>query len=176
MKKTIFAIAMFLMIASSKNSSAQNGGDIARNLPDLIAALTSESDMKTREARVTEVNLRAMRDFHRSYKNVPDVKWYNSEKGPFASFVSSGTHTKVVYDTKGRRAYAIISYIEAKLDNKVRALVKSIYYDAAIIGIHQFEFDHKTVYVIKMLNPQSTPLTLKVCDGQIEDITTRAKK
>ena len=176
MKRTILSIAMFLMIVSSKNSSAQNSGDVALNLPGLVTALSSESEMNTREISVTAVNVRAKRDFDRSYKKIPDVKWFNSENGSFASFISDGTHTKVVYDTKGRRAYAIVSYIEAKLDRNVRALVKSTYYDATIIGIHQFEFDHKTVYVIKMLDQQSTPLTLQVSDGQMEDITTHAKK
>lgn len=175
MKRSIISIAMFLMIVSSKNSSAQSSGDIALNIPGLTTSLSSEPDMKTHEARETEINVRAMRDFRRAYKNVPDVKWFNSESGPFASFNSNGTHTKIVYDNKGRRAYSINSYTESNLDRKVRTLVKSTYYDQDIIGVHQFEFDNKTVYVIKMLDQQSNPLTLKVCDGRIEDITTHVK-
>jgi len=176
MKRTILSIAMFLMIASSKQSSAQNSNDVALNLPGLIAAMPLESDKNTREVRLTEVNVRAMRDFSRSYKNVTDARWFNSEKGSFASFASDGKHTKVVYDTRGHRAYAIISYTEGKLDRDVRNLVKSTYYDANIIGVHQFEFSNKTVYAIKMQDQQSNFLTLKVSDGQIEDITSHGKK
>ena len=94
----------------------------------------------------------------------------------FASFASNGTHTKVVYDIKGHGKYAIISYTEAKLDRNIRTLVKSTYFDANIIGVHQFEFGNKTVYAIKMQDQQSNFLTLKVSDGQIEDITSHDKK
>src|SRR5688572_25418655 len=132
MKKILLSIAMFLMIASSKYSIAQSRNDLALNLSGLITPL-STSELRSTEARSTEVNVRAMRDFSRAYKNVPDVKWFNSETGQFASFSSNGTHTRVVYNVKGRRAYTIISYIEAKLDHRVRNLVKSKYYDAAII-------------------------------------------
>jgi hypothetical protein len=176
MKRTILSIAVFLMIASSNNSSAQSSNDVALNLSGLITALSPDSKLKTSEAKATEVKVRSMRDFHRSYKNVPAVRWFNSESGQFASFYSNETHTRVVYDSKGRRVYTMISYTEGKLDRNVRALVKSTYYDAAIIGVHQFEISSKTIYVIKMLDQQSRVITLKVCEGKIEDMTAHAKK
>ena len=174
MKQVILSIAMFLMIASSKYSIAQSNTDLALSVPGLITAFTAE--LTSTEVSTSEVNARAIRDFSKTYKNVPDVKWFNSETGQFASFSSNGTHTRVVYNVKGHRAYTIISYIEAKLDHDVRDLVKSKYYDAAIIGVHQFEFDNRTVYAIKMLDHNSKPITLKVSDGKIEDITTYDKK
>ena len=172
MKQALFSITMILMIASSKYSTAQSRTDLALNFPGLITS-SSPAEPRSTETTASEVNVRAMKDFNRAYKNVPDVKWFNSESGQFASFSSNGTHTRVVYDVKGRRAYTIISYIEAKLNPSVRNLVMSKYYDAAIIGVHQFEFGNRTVYVIKMLDQQSTPLTLQVIDAQIEDITTK---
>lgn len=173
MKHTVLSISMFLIIASSQYSVAQGTNDFALNLPALITAF-SAPEVTSAELTVSEVNDRAMRDFTRAYKNVADVKWFNSETGQFASFSTNGTNTKVVYNVKGRRAYTIISYIEAKMDHDIRDLVKSKYYDAAIIGVHQFEFDNnRTVYAIKMLDHKSKPMTLKVSDGKIEDITTR---
>src|SRR5687768_1108419 len=146
MKQALLSITMFLMIASSKYSTAQSSNDIALNLPGLITVLPA-SELRSSEESSTKVNVRAMRDFSRTYKNVPDVKWFNSETGQFASFSSNGTHTKVVYDSKGHRAYAIISYRETNLDHGVRSLIKSKYFDASIIGVHQFEFHNSTVYV-----------------------------
>jgi hypothetical protein len=78
--------------------------------------------------------------------------------------------------TKGQRTYSIISYPESKLNRQVRSRVKSVYFDATIIGVHQFEFDNKTIHVIKMLDQDSKPMTLAVTDEQIEDITTHDKK
>ena len=172
----MLTLVILMMIASSQESYAQSSNDIALNIPALLAAIPSESAKSEREVRETEVNVRAMRNFTRSYKNIPGVKWFTSQSGHFASFVSNGTHTKVVYDIKGNRAYAITSYTEAKLDRNVRTLVKSTYFDSNIIGVHEFEFDNKTIYVIKLQDSRSNFATLKVSEGQIEDITSHAKK
>jgi len=117
-----------------------------------------------------------MRDFSRSFKNAPETKWFKTDKGYFASFFESGKNTKIVYDNRGQRTYSIISYPESKLNRQVRSRVKSVYFDATIIGVHQFEFDNKTIHVIKMLDQDSKPMTLAVTDEQIEDITTHDKK
>jgi hypothetical protein len=117
-----------------------------------------------------------MRDFSRSFKNAPEPKWFKTDKGYFASFSENGKNTKIVYDNRGQRTYIIISYPEAKLNRQVRSRVKSVYFDATIIGVHQFEFDNKTIHVIKMLDQDSKPMTLAVTDEQIEDITSHAKK
>ena len=173
MKQILFSAAIFLMSLSSNSSSAQGTSDKSIIIPDVAAveALTASN-----EAKATEVNVRAMRDFSRSYKNAPDAKWFKSDKGYFASFDENGTNTKIAYDSKGRRSYSIISYTASKLDRKIRSLVMSTYFESTIIGVHQFEFENKTVYVVKMQDPNSNPLTLKVCDEQIEDITSHAKK
>src|SRR5688500_13559247 len=173
MKQIILNTAIFLMIALSNNSSAQNGNDVPLNLNSLISATLIE---KASEAKVTEVNVRAMRDFSRSFKNAPETKWFKTDKGYFASFSENGKNTKIVYDSRGNRSYTIISYPESKLDRSIRTQVKSTYLEATIIGVHQFEFDNKTIHVIKMLDQNSKPMTLTVSDGQIEDITSHAKK
>ena len=172
MKQFILSAAIFLMTISTNHSSAQNGNRISLNFNSLISA-TFE---KTSEAKITEVNIRAMRDFSPSFKNAPETKWFKTDKGYFASFSENGKNTKIVYDNRGQRNYSIISYPESKLNRQVRSRVKSIYFDATIIGVHQFEFDNKTIHVIKMLDQNSKPMTLAVSDEQIEDITTRDKK
>ena len=172
MKQFLLSTAIFLMTTSTNHSSAQNSNPASLNLNILISATLE----KTSEVKVTEVNGRAMRDFSRSFKNAPEAKWFKTDKGYFASFSEKNVNTKIVYDNRGQRAYSIISYPESKLNRHVRSRVKSVYFDATIIGVHQFEFDNKTIHVIKMLDQDSKPMTLAVSDGQIEDITSHAKK
>ncbi len=173
MKQLLLSTAIFLMTTSANHSSAQNNNDVGLNLKSLISATLIE---KASEAKVTEVNAKAMRDFSRAYKNAPETKWFKTDKGYFASFFENGKNTKIVYDNRGQRTYSIISYPESKLNRQVRSRVKSVYFDATIIGVHQFEFDNKTIHVIKMLDQDSKPMTLAVTDEQIEDITTHDKK
>ena len=172
MKQVLLSTAIFLMTTSTNYSSAQNSNAASLNLNTLISATLE----KASEVKVTRVNFRAMRDFSRSFKNAPDAKWFKTDKGYFASFSEKGVNTKVIYDSRGQRSYSIISYPESKLNRQVRSRVKSVYFDATIIGVHQFEFDNKTIHVIKMLDQNSKPMTLAVSDEQIEDITTRDKK
>src|SRR5687767_8567407 len=106
MKQFLLSTVIFLMTASSTHLSAQSSNDIALNLAGLIAETSGIRKMKATEARPTEVSIRAMRDFTRAFKNVPEVKWFKSESGEFASFVSNGTHTKVLYDNNGYRCYS----------------------------------------------------------------------
>jgi hypothetical protein len=172
MKQILLSIAIILMVASSKTSSAQTHSDVSLNISSVINGNLKATAV---EASISEVNTRAMRDFNRSYKNASDTKWFKSEGGYFASFSSGGTNTKIVYNNKGQRSYSIVSYTESKLNSRIREQVKSTYFDAAIIGVHEFEFDNKTVHVIKMLDQHSKPLTVTVCDGQTKDITSNAK-
>jgi hypothetical protein len=174
MKQIILSAAIFLMSLPSNTSSAQGNTDVSLVLPGLatINALAASHTA----AKETDVNIRAIRDFSRTYKNAPDAKWFKSDKGFFVSFDEHGANTKIVYDSKGRRSYAIISYAASKLDRKVRSQVMSTYFESTIIGVHQFEFDNATVYVLKMMNQDSSPLTLKVTDDKIEDITSHDKK
>lgn len=174
MKRIILAIAILVLASSPKKSEAQGSNDVAFNYLPSSSAGTEYDNINFTE--ISDVHVKAVRNFARTHKTAADVKWLKTNKGFAASFSSEGKNTKIVYDDKGRWQYDIISYTEVHLDSRVRDLVKSRYFDNAIIGIQQFEFENKTVYVVKMLDQQSTPLTLKVCDGQIEDITSHAKK
>lgn len=173
MKQFFLSIAVLVLSLSTKNSPAQSANDIALNYSSALSAL---ADNNSAAIAVTRVHIKAVRDFNRSHKNSPDAKWFRTDKGFSASFSSDGKNTKAVYDAKGNRQYEIISYIEQHLDAGIRKLVKSTYYDNTIIGVHQFEFENnKTVYVIKMLDQKSAPVTLTVCDGQVNDITSPSK-
>lgn len=175
MKKLILPIAIMMLQFITSSTYAQPGSDVAFLNPTIIAGYLREANIAAMfETKVTKVNIKAARDFSRSFNDPADVKWYSSPDGFSASFDSEGVNTKVLYDKKGRRIYSIKSYTENKLDRKIRTRVRRNYFDDTIIGVHQFEFENnKTVYVIKMLGQNSQPKTLTLCDGLINDITTR---
>ena len=200
MKHPLSIIVFLLMISASKISLAQDSNDMAVNhsgstvnpiaiSPDKkkfkskSATLNSNalksfinSNRILKEAKSKNVNINAVRDFIRSYKNVEDAKWFKTEDGYVASFLSKGTFTKVVYDEKGRWLYNLLEYTEANMAFEIRHIVKRKYYDSDILVIHQYEFDNdKTVYIIRMQDQHSNIVTLKVYDGEIEDITPRKK-
>ena len=93
------------------------------------------------------VNIKAVRDFFRSYKNIGNAKWFKTESGYVAHFLSKGIDTKVAYDVKGRWLYNLLEYTEGNLAFEIRHLVKSKYYDDDILIVHQYEFDNTKLYM-----------------------------
>ena len=199
MKQLFLIFAFFTMIASCKTYKAQRTNDVSNNSPapiDLKTIFLDKKSFQTRtltvspnvlnsfvrssrilsEAKLTEVNIAAVRHFTCFYKDVSEGKWFTTEAGYVVNFLSKGTYTKVFYDIKGRWLYNLLEYPEANLIFEIRDMVKRTYYDNDILAVHQFEFDkEKTVYLIRTRNQHSNIVTLKVCDGEIEDITNYEK-
>ena len=200
MKQVFLVTAFLVMIASSKNSTGQSTNDVAFNHSTSTGNFqTISPDKKKTKARVpkvdlkelksftlshkilseikeTHVNIKAVRHFMLSYKNTSDAKWFKTEGGYVANFVTKGTYTKIVYDEKGRWLYNLLEYTEANLAFEIRHMVKRRYYDDDILLVHQYEFDNnKTIYLIRIQDKQSNIKTLKICDEEIEDITQREK-
>ena len=190
----IFLIVAFIMIASCNNTGAQSNKAF-KHFSYTDYATAKSPDKKNHKARlsninsnelnsfvqshkiqseikVTAVNIKAVRDFIRSHVQVTDPKWFRTEGGYLASFLSKGIFRKIVYDHNGRWLYNLLEYTEDNLAFEVRHMVKSRYYDNDILLIHEYEFPNdKTVYLIRMQDRQSNIVTLKVCNGEMEFIT-----
>ena len=185
-----------MMIASSKNAGAQWNNAVAFNqtphtgnvkaippekkknkarLPNVNSNELNSFVLSHKiqsEVKVTAVNIEAVRDFTRSHKHVTDPKWFRTEGGYLANFLSKGIFRKIVYDNNGRWLYNLLEYTEACLPFEIRDRVKSRYYDDDILVIHEYEFpNNKTVYLLRMQDRQSNIVTLKVCNGEMEFIT-----
>lgn len=201
MKRILLITASFIVIASSKNAGAQWMNDVASNHSSSTGNVKAKSPVKKKfkprtatvqgnvlkdfmgsnrilsETKAINVNINAVRHFIRSFGDLPDAKWFATECGYIANFLSKGIYTKIAYDERGRWLYNLLEYTEANLAFEIRHRVKRNYYDHDIFVVHQYEFDNnKTVYLIRMRDQQSNIVTLKVCNGEIEDITPRDKK
>ena len=200
MKQIFIIIAVLMMIASPENVGAQWNNDLELNHSKSTVKRNAKSPDKKKfsaraagvdahalkdfmnsnrilaEIKITHVNIKAVRHFIGSHKNISDAKWFETEGGYLASFISKRIFTKIVYDDKGRWMYNLLEYTEADLAFEIRDMVKRKYYDDDIFVVHQYEFDNnKTIYIIRMYDQQSSIRTIKVCDGEIEDITQLEK-
>ena len=191
MKQIFLTIAITIMIAASKNAGAQWNNDVnlnskaankkkitgrSKNVDVHVLSNFTNSSRILSETKMTNVNIKAVRHFSRSYKNIQDAKWFQTEGGHMASFISNEIFTKVFYDDEGMWFYNLLEYTEAKLPFEIRHIVKRKYYDGDIFVVHQYEFyNDKTVYIIRMYDQHSKIKTVKVCEEEIEDITQREK-
>lgn len=191
-------ISFLMMIASSENSGAQSNhtapfvtlDSSINSKPHSLRKIKAKKRVVSVNARVlknfarsnkiisevkaTQVNIKAVRDFTKTHKSISGVKWYTTEGGFLANFDSKGTDTRIVYDQKGKWLYNLLSYPEACLAFEIRDMVKRKYYDDDILFIHEYVFENRmTIYLIRIVDQQSTIKTLKVCDGEIVGITNR---
>ena len=195
MKHIFFILGFLMILASSKNSTAQGTSQKQIRYPgstDNKVVSPEKKKNKVRslnvnsnelnsfvlshkiqsEIKVTAVDIKAARDFNRSYKHITDPKWFRTEGGYLASFLSKGIFRKIAYDSNGTWLYNLLEYTEGNMSFETRDMVKSRYYDNEILMIHEYEFPNsRTVTLIRMRDRKFNIVTLKVCNGEMEFIT-----
>ena len=197
MKNILLVTGLFIMILFSENSAAQGNRELAFNYPahspGVRAKPTVKKMSKAKSSRVnvsvlqgflrshenlvetpvTRVNIRAVRDFVGTHGNISGAKWFESAGGYVANYFSGGIDTRIVYDNNGRWFYNLLTFPETKMDVKLRKMVKSKYYDHDIIVVYQYDFESKTIYLVRIQDEQSNIETLKICDDEMELLIER---
>lgn len=76
--------------------------------------ITTKTKLKAlkKDLKVARANFKAANDFAKSYQHVTEVKWDAEPTLIIASFNNDNLWSKVVYDKKGNRIYAIENYQE----------------------------------------------------------------
>jgi len=122
-----------------------------------------------------DINMKAVRNFIREYKNVAEAEWHKSGNGFVVYFTMNGFMTKVYYDKKGNYECRIRIYAEAQLPREVRHLVKSNYYDFSIYQVREFNKEDHTVYIIT-IEDKTCRKKIKVENGEMEVMYELPKK
>lgn len=173
MKKTLFST--MLLISAVSFSASANAQEYAFN-KSLVTAVNPYPEKETRIVVETEVNINAVRDFSKNFKNATSVKWVKNENGASVYFVADGVKMRSSYNTKGKREYILKYYDESRLPANIRHLVRSTYYDYRIAIVTEVERNEETSYLVKMENDKEF-LTIKVDDGELSvfEKTTKGK-
>jgi hypothetical protein len=182
MKKTIICglTGIALACTTTSNAFSQNSGSTAKvNVQPAIEKIISSPDLLTEgnnnvPALISEISIKAVRNFTKDYKNVSDVKWFQSEDGVVVYFNMDGIKNKVYYNKKGNYECKVRNYYEDRLPVEVRHLVKSNYYDFSIYCVIEICAKDKTAYVVKLENKTSWK-TIKVVNNEME-VTQDYKK
>jgi hypothetical protein len=85
----------------------------------------------------SSINIRAVRDFKKRYKNAIDETWLPATKGFAVRFLDNGVSTTVRYTAAGNWLHTMKRYHEPNLPREIRALVKPVYYDYSIVVIYE---------------------------------------
>ncbi|SRR5579871_95721 len=118
-------------------------------------------------AGASSVNVKASRNFDKTFKGAINVSWAGIVDGFSASFTQNENFNRAYFDKKGNLTYTITYYDGKKLPHDIRAIVKSTYYDCDIPFVEEIHTADKIVYLVH-LQDEKTWKKVKVCDGQME--------
>lgn len=81
--------------------------------------------------------------------------------------VAAAQTTRAFYDNKGRIRFTVDYYTEKELPREVKAIVKPVYYDYAILSVQEVKLQGKSIYLIDMQDTDRLK-TIRVADGEME--------
>lgn len=170
MKKAAFPlIYTIVLILTSSNTANTQKNAISFNSPALENNFLSPFEkMGFEETKANNININAVRDFVKTFKNIGNNKWYRTKDGGFTSaFTSDEIETTVAYNTKGVRKYIIRIYKENNLPFEIRDMVKREYYDATITLVREVKTDLEMIFFVH-LRDKYTWKIVKVADGEMK--------
>lgn len=123
----------------------------------------------------TEVDIRVVRNFRKSFPAAADVRWKQAGNFYFAAFADGAIKHKVVYTNSGALDYSLKVYGEKQLPEEVRRSVRSVYYDYAIVSAQELRLKNQTIYLVQ-LSAAGRWKTIRICEGNLEEIEYLVEK
>ena len=151
-----FAVIIISSFALSYNASAKNDlGIYDEDMSDLSRPIIiNVPEGNTKSDVLSDINDRAIKNFRRNYPGVNNEEWsLGANHAYMAQFSISNIKTLVVYDRNGVFDHSLAYYNEEKMPSDVRQIVKSVYYDYAIISVAEVNInvlDAQTIYIINV--------------------------
>ena len=162
MKKKFMGLAVYVLI--SYGSFSQTAGLDKLNLPTGI--MSTRLEIKSEKA-ITRIDLKTTKSLDRLFPQARNVSWTTNENGIFAYLTVDSVKIRSDFDKKGNWLFNLRYYYEPALSQKVRSMVKSVYYDLNIIGVYEIESADKTVYLVNLEDKKSYK-TILVHDDEME--------
>ena len=178
-KSLSILIAGSLALFALDNANGQPGNSTVKNYSttsyNIESGILSGSE---KGEGIRHVNIDAVRDFMKRFPLATDVKWRQVDDEYNATFHVDSNETMVAYKNNGRWVYTINRYNNEKmLPTEVRALVKKTYYDYTISHIDEVHHTEQpnTIYLV-LIEDDKTLKTIRVCDGEMEEIHELSKE
>ena len=176
MKTIIFPFAFaFILTTSIFDVKGQKAEELmALHKLEKDAAIATITPETKEDARIIyRVNIKAVRDFMKTYNTISNEKWKILEDGYVVSFAIDSDIKKIFYDEKGSFLYTVDYYPETKLPKDVRGAVKRLYHDYSIAIVREINFDKRNQSPIYLIHVKNDSLfkTVRFSEGKILEAT-----
>jgi hypothetical protein len=164
---TVATLAVFT-VANNANAQIAIGSNALNNEVSPTSLSTGKGEESSSASNT--ISTRAMNDFKKTFEGVTDATWYTTDdKGYIARFNKDQVQTMVAYDHKGRWHHTIRYYGEKQLPRDVRSIVKSSYYDYAILGVTEVFYNDQTIYMVNVQDDTRLK-TIAVFNDEMQEI------
>lgn len=175
MKKTIMAFAAAATFMLTVNAIAQTVSENDLRLSLAFVVPAEKINAAVTATTTASVNMKALKDFQKTFKSVANAAWYLAADGGFiASFTKDDVENSVAYNSKGNWVYSIKRYFEDQLPKDVRAEIKSTYYDYNITHVEEVLMNETPIYIVH-LEDAKTMKTLRMSDGEMQIVQDLVK-
>lgn len=167
MKKLLYLIALFFIIAGINNSlKAQE--HLSSN--DKVVAQTvvkSSNHLTTPPDNFKEVNGFVLNRFNISFPDVTDDVWVKTNDGFLVTFTSNGIQNRAFLNKSGHTQGVIRYYTEKELQITERNQVKYAYPGFWISLVREVNFNNLTAYLVTLKNENSWKV-VRIFNGDID--------
>jgi hypothetical protein len=165
---SLTALSNCVYAQNSENPFTFNDAKIFKSSVRNLTTLESPALMSTYAPDTKNINARAIKDFQSRFNNTANALWFSDQKSFMSYFVKDGYGNRVYYDKKGRWQYSLLFYGENKLSRKIRAIVKSVYFDLAITLVEEVQTYYRTGYVIHLEDKSNIKIVKVNQEGEME--------
>ena len=168
MKKVFLAsvTGICLLISTAIAVNGQLASNHARPLERFI--ILNKTEPENSPGFVGRVNPPVIRNFLKTYEDVSGERWIEVKEGFVAMFNYNGMDYQVAYTKKGNLLRTIRSYNEDKMQQDLRHIVKSSYYDYEITRVHEIEMPLSLITYVVQLAGKKELIDLRIYDGEME--------
>ena len=173
MKKIILVSAAGLLsiLGTATGASAQSENNV--KVFDIRASIIKADRLLAPDDQpqsADTINSRALIRFKKYYKDASGVKWFDYNTEYTAEFAANGISTQVYYSKKGQWQASVKNYSEELLDQKLKDIVKSRYYNYAIFHVQEIESLYSNgipTYLIYIEDKHEFKV-LRLCDEMLD--------
>jgi hypothetical protein len=117
-----------------------------------------------------DITIKAVREFIKKFGSVQNVTWHKNDGGFVAEFMNDSVQTMVGYKSDGSWNYILKRYAEKKMSRDLRRLVKSTFFDYAIMEVTEITLPYSEdniIYRVMIKNEDNFKI-LRIYNGDME--------
>lgn len=175
MKKGITTMLAVIILLGMVTTQLRAQSIVAGISNNEFTGTTDELFTSKEYIKISDVNVKAVKNFEKSFKATSNVNWYKGENGFIVFFYQEKMKKICYYSTKGNWLYMLFSYNEDKLVRPVWHRVKQVYYEYSIIWVNEIQTMRKTIYVVHLEGKENFK-NIRVDDENMSEIQEIRKK